>query len=123
MLAADVAPNTEAPWWRLPTAGGGQYVRIAYVQGFDLISYLLKTSSIVGGQQTLWVPHSLQSFYNRVKRCIMLSGVGLRLRTAENGPTIYRMILAAGSTGTNISVNVSEFSSMNVQYLIENLGM
>lgn len=31
-LNADVCPNSDAPWWRLPSAGGGLYLRLPFAQ-------------------------------------------------------------------------------------------
>ena len=109
MFVSDLAPNSEAPWWRLPTAGGGQYVRIAYVQRFrsDLI--------FVENLEYRWWPTKtlgttfFMEFLQTREEMYYAGGFGLRLRTSETAPTIYRMDIGRGTTGTNISINVSEF--------------
>jgi hypothetical protein len=109
MLVADVAPNTEAPWWRHPTAGGGQYVRIAYVQRYR--SDLLFAENF---EYRWWPTKTLGTtffaeFLQSREELYYAGGIGLRLRTAEKGPTIYRMDIGYSNIGTNISINVSEF--------------
>ncbi|MBM76478.1 MAG: hypothetical protein CMK59_13815 [Proteobacteria bacterium] len=108
-ISTDLAPNSEAPWWRLPTAGGGQLLRIATLQRFR--SDLLLTSTVewrflrdkmigfVVFSETAYTP----------KTTYFGSGVGIRLRTSPDTESLLSLDFGYGTTGPNVYLGVGEF--------------
>ena len=108
-ISTDLAPNSEAPWWRLPTAGGGQLLRIATLQRFrsDMLltattEWRFLTDKMVGFVLFSEAAYTKDDTY-------FGSGIGLRMRTAPNTESLISLDFGYGTTGPNVYLGVGEF--------------
>jgi len=105
---ADICPNTEAPWWRFPTAGGGQHLRLPPAQW-------LRSSNIYTGilewhilpKQTLGGVLFFEGAYT-TEQSFMGGGIGARIRVPPSPRNNLRLDVGYGNLGWGVFANIGE---------------
>lgn len=110
-MLIDVAasPNTEAPWWRLPTVGGGNILRTAPAHRWRsefipaaVFEYRWKPESTFG-----IVPFAEMTYVDEVFHGG--GGLGLRIRLPPQPQNTMRFDIGYGDSGWNILFGAEEF--------------
>jgi len=108
-IAADIAPTVDTPWWRLPTAGGGRYIRLPPAQWIRhpyiyaaVAEWRFLQKSMVGG-----VVFGEAAYTDELAH--WGGGIGLRLRTPPNQTSSLRLDVGYGQSGWGVLAGVGEF--------------
>ena len=108
-ISTDLAPKSEAPWWRLPTAGGGELLRIATLQRFrsellltGTVEWRFFTDKTLGLVVFSEAAHTKETNYYG-------TGLGVRFRTSPEQESLISLDFGWGTTGPNVYLGVGEF--------------
>ena len=102
-------PNTEAPWWRLPTVGGGTILRTAPAHRWRdeflpamVLEYRWKPENTFGVVPFAEVAYANDSLHGG-------GGIGIRLRLPPQPQNTMRFDIGYGDSGWNILFGAEEF--------------
>ena len=109
LVNVSATPNTEAPWWRLPTVGGGNILRTAPAHRWRseflpaaVLEYRWKPENTVGivpFAELTYVDHNLHGG----------GGLGIRVRLPPQPQNTMRFDIGYGDSGWNILFGAEEF--------------
>ncbi len=109
MIEVSASPNTEAPWWRLPTVGGGNVLRTAPAHRWrdeflpsGVIEYRWRPQDTIGLVAFSELTYAEENFHGG-------GGLGLRIRMPPQPYNTMRFDIGYGDSGWNILFGAEEF--------------
>ena len=106
-LRADLCPNTEAPWYRYPSAGGGLYLRLPFAQQIRHPNlYTAVTEWQLFPKQTLGAVIFAEGAYG--SDLYMGAGIGARLRIPPSPRNNLRLDIGYSSFGWGFYGDIGE---------------
>lgn len=109
MIEISASPNTEAPWWRLPTVGGGNVLRTAPAHRWrdeflpsGVLEYRWRPQDTIGLVAFSEVTYAEDSLHGG-------GGLGIRIRMPPQPYNTMRFDIGYGDSGWNILFGAEEF--------------
>ena len=109
LVEISTSPNTEAPWWRLPTVGGGNVLRTAPAHRWrdeflpsGVLEYRWKPQNTLGIVLFSELTYAENDLHGG-------GGVGLRIRMPPQPYNTMRFDIGYGDSGWNVLFGAEEF--------------